>query len=42
MGSCPDTDIDLFFLGHKLQLCVSHNILWVTELSKPAMILVKN
>ena len=30
------------FLGHRLQLRVSHNILWVTELSKPAMILVKN
>lgn len=30
------------FFTHRLQLCVLPNILWVTELSKPAIILAKN
>ena len=30
------------FSGHRLQLCMLPNRLWVTEVSKPVMILAKN
>ena len=33
---------DCSFLGHRLQLCMLPNILWVTEVSKPVIILMKN